>query len=71
MVNHERSHQFLVVKQLDGKWRWTWLLPLQVGAVVVQGMCSYKSRAGALRSAYVQTDKLQQMILELNRGDMV
>lgn len=71
MVVQDRSHEFYIAQDAQGRWRWTWLLPMRDAAVQVHGLHPYKTRAGALRSAYVQTDKLRQMMVELSRGDMV
>jgi hypothetical protein len=71
MTKTDRSHEFHVVQHMDGKWHWVWLLPMRDAALHIQGLCGYKTRRGALQSAYAQTDKLRRMMVELSRGDMV
>jgi hypothetical protein len=67
----DRQHEFFVMQGQDGKWRWAWLLPMREAALKIEGLCGYKTRRGALRSAYAQTDKLRRMMVDLSRGDMI
>lgn len=71
MVKHDREHEFYFVQGQDGKWRWTWLLPMRESALTVQSLFGCKTKAGAKRSAFVQTERLRKMMVALSRGDML
>lgn len=67
----DRDHEFYFIQHKDGKWHWTWLLPLQKAALTVQSLTGLKTKAGARRNAYAQTNKLRLLMVDLSRGDMV
>jgi len=70
-TKQERSHEFYVLQHKDGKWHWTWLLPLQKAGLTVNSLHGLKTKGGALRNAYAQTDKLRRLMVDISRGDMV
>lgn len=69
--NTDRYHEFFFTQRQDGKWVWTWLVPLQVAALSVSSIAACKTKAGAYRNAVAATNKLRRQMVELSRGDMI